>query len=83
MTLDEFKEKMKNDRYSNEYIELIDGKLLMFDYYKDESHDVSNYEDDNVAHQVGALLRLGANRAWQLSTDSRSRAGVLASGAPE
>ena len=49
MNLDEFKEKMKNDRYSKDCVELINGKLLMFDCYKNEIHDVSNYKDDDDA----------------------------------
>ena len=58
MTLDKFKQKMKNDRYSNEYIELIDDRLLMFDFFKNEIHDVTNYEDDNDAITHASFERL-------------------------
>jgi hypothetical protein len=46
MQLPDFIAKMKNNKYSNEYVEKIDGKTYFYTYFDNAIFDITDYKND-------------------------------------
>lgn len=65
MTIENFIQDIKQNKYSPDYVRVIDGKTILFNYFDDKFYDVSNYLP-NLKMITHACLERHINRKVEL-----------------